>query len=152
MTSVGHAQVEPAPAAMVSNEMCCDLVNHLVLTGKNMLLLTEGANDIRTSDRFLHVRAPWCVDAPANFMQLDISIKVRLRDFAHDWDRHKEKRHNLVATDGEYNGEADYHFAQEMHDVIGSVKDAAVEHTQIFCKDLHNLADWSHIKECIYRS
>ena len=84
LTSVGHAQVKPAPAAMVSNEMCCDIVDHLVLTSKDMLLLTEGTNDIRTSDRFLHVGTPWCVNALANFMQLDISVEVRLRNFAHD--------------------------------------------------------------------
>ena len=152
LTSVGHAQVKPAPAAMVGNEMCCDLVDHLVLTSKDMLLLTEGTNDIRTSDRFLHVGAPWCVNALANFMQLDISVKVRLRDFAHDWDHQKEKGHDLVATDGEYNGEADDHFAQKIHDMVGSVKDAAIKHTQVFCKYLHNLADGSYIKECIHRS
>ena len=137
---------------MVSNEMCCDLVDHLVLTRKDMLFLTEGANDIRTSDRFLHVGTPWCVDAPANFMQLDISIKVRLRNFLHDWDRHEDQGYNLVATDGEYNGEADDHFTQNIHDMVGSLKDAAIKYIQIFCKDLHNLANWSYIKECIYGS
>ena len=85
-------------------------------------------------------------------MQLDISIKVRHCNFVHDWDHHKEKGHNLVAADGDYNGKADNHFARKMHDMVGSFKDAAIKHTQIFCEDLHDLADWSYIKECIYWS
>ena len=100
----------------------------------------------------MNERIPWFINTITNFKVLVISIKVGHRDFVHDWDYDEDQGHDLYATDGEYNGETDNHLAKLIHYIIGSFKDLAIKYGQISCKDLHDLANGSDIKECIDRS
>ena len=50
LAQVSHSQVEPDPAAVVGNEVSCDLVNHGVLVILNVLFLLKSADDLRSSD------------------------------------------------------------------------------------------------------
>ena len=50
LAQVIHTQVEPDPAAVVGNEVSCDLVDHGVLVILNVLFLLESADDLRSSD------------------------------------------------------------------------------------------------------
>ena len=59
--SVEHAEIVPAPAAMVSDEVRCGLVEKLVLLLHDGLLLAEGTDHSRAAHTLIEVavdRAP----------------------------------------------------------------------------------------------
>ena len=151
LTNITHAQSKPAHTAFMSNEMCCDIICHLIFPSKNMLFLAKRANDIRAPDRFLHIRTIWWMKGLTNFSQLYISVKKGLWVFLHEWDHQEDNQYNLVTTDCEYKEQSHNHFTYNNHHLMWSIKNTTIEYIQIFCKDLHDLTNRSHIEEYIDR-
>ena len=94
-----HAQVKPNPAAVMADSLPRFHINHSILTSFSVLFLAKGANDGRSSDRFLHQRTPWCRNDLKNLMQLIVRIKVRLRELEHYHNHYCEGGYHKDASD-----------------------------------------------------
>ena len=85
-----HAQLIPIPAAVVSDKVCCRLVQHLVLLVNDLLLLLEGTNDRFTAHALMEVAVDWRPESCADLVKLIICIGVRLGDLLTQIDHHAE--------------------------------------------------------------
>ena len=83
LSCIVHAQVVPAPAAVMCNELGCCLVEQHVLLVHDVFFLAEGSDYGCASHAFIEVGVDWDPERAMNAPKIVISLKEGRNNFAH---------------------------------------------------------------------
>ena len=135
IAGIHHADVVPAPTAVMSNELESSLVHHFVLLFHDMILLTEGTNNSGSTHAFVEVTVDGAPKRAADFVKLAVSVGKEWHNFAEYQTNNCKADESLREANREHETSDNHNVRHHIKDMLKRVEQMVAENVNLFLED-----------------